>query len=96
VVTLALGIGATTAVFTLVDSVLLRPLPYPDSERILSIQHEGRGGEDQLPISTGLYVLYGGHARTLSAIAMHGNAVMNITAGRCGAGDGAGGDAVVP
>lgn len=79
VVTLALGIGATTAVFTLVDAVLLRPLPYPQSERILSIQHEGRGGDDQLPISTGLYLLYAEHARTLSAIAMHGNTVMNIT-----------------
>jgi putative ABC transport system permease protein len=80
VITLALGIGATTAVFTLVDSVLLRALPYPQSDRVLSIQHEGRGGQDQLPISSGLYVLYGEHARTLSAIAMHANAVMNITA----------------
>jgi putative ABC transport system permease protein len=79
VLTLALGIGATTAVFTLVDSVLLRPLPYPDSDRILSIQHEGRGGEDELPISSGLYVLYGEHARSLGAIAMHANSVVNFT-----------------
>ena len=79
ILTLALGIGATTAVFTLVDSVLLRALPYPDSDRILSIRHEGRGGEDELPISTGLYLLYRDHARSLSSIAMQGNAVMNIT-----------------
>jgi putative ABC transport system permease protein len=78
-VTLALGIGATTAVFTLVDSVLLRPLPYPDSDRVMSVRHEGRGGEDQLPISPGLYLLYREHARTISALAMHNNAVMNIT-----------------
>jgi putative ABC transport system permease protein len=37
VVTLALGIGATTAMFTLVNSILLRPLPYPDSEHIVRI-----------------------------------------------------------
>jgi predicted permease len=78
VLTLALGIGATTAVFTLVDSVLLRPLPYPQSERILSIRHEGRGGEDQLPMSTGLYLLYRDHARSIASIALQGNAVLNI------------------
>jgi len=37
VVTLSLGIGATTAMFTLVDGVLLRPLPYPDSDRLVAI-----------------------------------------------------------
>src|SRR5262245_10467280 len=37
VLMLALGIGAATAMFTLVDSVLLRPLPYPDADRVISI-----------------------------------------------------------
>ena len=37
VVTLALGIGATTAVYALVDNLLLRPLPYPHPDRLVSI-----------------------------------------------------------
>ncbi|NIP59340.1 MAG: FtsX-like permease family protein, partial [Gemmatimonadetes bacterium] len=43
--TLAVGIGATTAVFSVVDGVLLRPLPYPDAERILHLwERPPRGG----------------------------------------------------
>src|SRR5882672_5136466 len=37
ILTLGLGIGAATAMFTVVDGVLMRPLPYPDADRIVSI-----------------------------------------------------------
>ena len=44
-VTLALGVGATTAVFTVVHAVLLEPLPYPDSASLVRLWEEHPGGQ---------------------------------------------------
>jgi hypothetical protein len=43
IVTLALGSGANTALFTIVNAALLRPLPYPDSDRIVSVSETDKG-----------------------------------------------------
>jgi len=52
VITLALGIGASTAIFSVIDNILMEPFPYPDAQRFMSVQiHDterpepgGRGG----------------------------------------------------
>src|SRR5262245_25817617 len=49
VLTVATGVGATTAIATIVDSILLRPLPYPDSQRIVQVISYRKEGAATVP-----------------------------------------------
>jgi len=72
VLTLGLAIGANATIFTMIHRVLLNPLPYPDSDRLIDLDH----GAALINIPTGmgmkggLYFHYLDRARTLSSIAI--------------------------
>lgn len=66
--TLVLGIAATTAIFSVVRGVLLRPLPYPDTDRIVQVwQLDAKGGQGQF--SDANYDDLRAQSRSFSAVA---------------------------
>ena len=70
IATLALAIAADVVIFSLVNTILLRPLPYPEPERLVGLFHTAPGLElDELPQSPGSYARYAGSATTLESIA---------------------------
>src|SRR5688572_14291105 len=69
VVTLAVGIGATTAIFSVVYSVLIKPLPYPNSDELVRIRHGAPGiNSDDLGSSPTMYFTYRDENRTFASV----------------------------
>lgn len=84
VITLALGIGANTAIFSVVNGVLLRPLPYPNSDQIVMISGRlGTQGIRNLGSSPQEFAGYRDRNHSFSAIAAYGFRGRDLT----GAGD---------
>jgi putative ABC transport system permease protein len=73
VLTLALGIGATTTIFTVIDGVLLRPLSYPGSERMVHVWERNREqGIDEANTSPDSFADWRKECQAFEALAFHG------------------------
>src|SRR5580698_5500307 len=83
--TLAIGIGANTAVFSVVNSVLLKPLPYPAADRLMAVANAapGAGGlasvSGDLRLSESMYFTYAEQNRTFDALGVWGADAMTVT-----------------
>ena len=79
VLTLALGIGATTAIFSVVNAVLLRPLPYADADRIVMVWERVNDGNGRA--SVGHFHDWREQTRSFASMAAFQNRTFNLTDG---------------
>ena len=80
VFTLAIGIGANTAIFSITDAVLLRPLPYRDSSRLVRIwQSEPKMGEGHMGAAPPEFAAYRDRTRAFESLAGYQRDSFDVT-----------------
>ncbi len=80
ILTLALGIGANTAVFSVLDGVLLKALPYPRPDQLIGIWHTAPGiNISELNVSPSLYFTYRDESRTLQDVGLYNIDAASVT-----------------
>jgi predicted permease len=76
ILTLALGIGANTAILSVVNAILLKPLDYTDPDRLVVLLHKGRN-----PVAPGNYLDWKARVRSLSSLGAAESWSANLTSG---------------
>jgi predicted permease len=85
IITLTLGLAATTTVFAVIDGVLLAPLPYPDSDRVVAVWNAAPGApgladvSGDLRLSDSMYFTYAEQNRVFDAFGVWGNETATVT-----------------
>src|SRR5215213_2258890 len=80
ILTLALGIGACTAIFSIVDGVLLRSLPYPEPDRLVQLRELNEKGS-QMAVAEPNFLDLRERSRSLDAVAQYAGGQMTIVGG---------------
>jgi len=80
VITLSLGIGANTAIFSVVNAVLLRPLPFKNPERLVSIyERRANSGEAHLPVSAHEFAAWQQRTHSFDALTLIESDLLTLT-----------------
>src|SRR6202166_4450830 len=79
-ITLAAGVGANTVVFSVLEGVLLKPLPYAQAERLVGVWHKAPGiNIPELNMSPSNYFIYREQGRTFQDIGMYQGDSVSVT-----------------